>query len=208
VGKTAGKGKKGKGTSARVSSLPPVLNTVITANHTFRFRAGALVSGRGITGEMLAGACGGVCTVANSTVSCWASSIRIHKVTVWPGLGGTTLTEVVWYSPVTSVEKDKSQVSSIPTGVVVPERPIVSSPPRGTLAGSWLAVVPLISTAIFGITCPSGSLVDVSLSWTMTNNLAGQDLGVVAGVLKTTYYLPLDGPGSNQLVAVGVPTTA
>jgi len=54
----------------------------------------------------------------------------------------------------------------------------------------------------------SKSVIDVSVTFTLSNNILGQDIGVVTGVLKTFYYLSLDGPGANVLVPVGVPTTA
>jgi hypothetical protein len=158
---------------------------------------------------MLAGACGGCCTVTNSVVTCWASTAKLHSVTVWPSVSLTApIPEVIWYTPITSIEKDESKQRSIPSGVTV-DRAVKSSPPRGSLLQDWLNLGQVGTTALFRLNgIPAASIIDVSITFTLSNNITGQDLGVVTGVLKAFYYLPLDGPSSNTLIAVGVPTTA
>jgi len=188
--------------------LPPQLETVITIGKVFRFKSSGAFSGN-ITGAMLAGALGGCCTVTNSVVTCWASTARIHSITVWPSVSITAPNpEIIWYTPVSNVEKDESKIRTIPSGVTV-DRALKSLPPRNSLLQDWLNLGTVSSTALFRMNgVPAASVIDVSISFTMSNNLNGQDLGVVVGVLKTFYWLPLDGPSSNTLIAQGVPTTA
>jgi len=159
---------------------------------------------------MIAGTLGGICTVVNSTLTTWASSARIHKVTVWPGLSSTVVAspEVIWFSPVTSVEKDESKVRTIPEGVSV-ERPVSSSPPKGTLCSGWLNLGVINTTPLFRVNnYTAKSVIDVSVTYTLSNNIACVDLGITVGVLKAIYYLALDGPGTNILQPAGVPSTA
>jgi len=203
--------KKGKGKQRRSGgppSLPPQLETVITVSKVFRFLSSGAFSNN-ITGQMLAGACGGTCTVTNSAVTCWASSARIHSITIWPSVSLTAPNpEIIWYSPLGSNEKDESKIRTLPSGVTV-DRAIKSTPPAGCLVGDWLSLATVGSTALFKMNgIPAASVIDVSLSFTLSNNLIGQDLGVVTGVLKTFYWLALDGPGTNILRPLGVPTTA
>jgi hypothetical protein len=194
--------------SGRAPTLPPQLEAVMIVKKTLRFLASGAFSAN-ITGQMLAGACGGCCTVTNSVVTCWASSARVHKITVWPSVSLTAPSpEIIWYSPLTVNERDESKMRTLPSGVTV-DRAVVSSPPSGTLAGGWINLVTLGTTALFKmIGIPASSVIDVQVTFTLSNNILGQDLGVVTGVLKTFYYLPLDGPSSNILRAIGLPTTA
>jgi len=188
--------------------MPPQLETVITCHQVFRFLSSGAFSGN-ITGQMLAGAMGGCCTVVNSVVTCWASTAKVHSITIWPSVSITAPNpEIIWYTPITAVEKDESKVRTIPSGITI-TRPLKSSPPRGSLLQDWLNLTNISGGALFRLNgIPAKSVIDLSISWQLSNNINGQDLGVVAGVLKTFYWLPLDGPSSNTLVAVGVPTTA
>jgi len=189
-------------------NLPPQLEAVMKVKKTLRFLASGAFSAN-ITGQMLAGALGGCCTVTNSVVTCWGSSLRVRKITVWPSVSLTAPSpEIIWYSPLTVNEKDESKMRTLPSGVTV-DRAVSSSPPPGTLAGAWINLVTLGSTALFKlINIPAASVIDVDVLFTLSNNIVGQDLGVVVGVLKTFYYLALDGPGGNVLRPIGLPTTA
>jgi hypothetical protein len=57
------------------------------------------------------------------------------------------------------------------------------------------------------LTCPDGSIIDVSISWTLANNIGATSItGITTAVLGSVYYLGLDGTSGN-VVPVGVPTT-
>lgn len=201
-----GRSSKAKG----LPSLPPTLDAVITSRHTFRFSCTTGFSAlQNITGGNLAGAIGGYCTTANATVKTVASSIRVHRVTVWPPQQGSPQNppEIVWFGPITIMEKDESKERLLPAGVSV-TAPVTEKPPGKTLCSDWFAVSSGASQPMFGLlNIAAGAVVDVQLSWTMTNNLLGSTPAIATGVLGTYYYLYLDGSTSHQLQPVGKPTT-
>jgi len=200
--------RRGKGRGA--PSLPPTLETVITQSHTFRFQVSTGFSTLlNITGGNLAGVTGGLCSTANSVVTCPASSMRVHKVTIWPAAQSapTNPPEVVWFSPITVMERDESKESVLPAGITV-DRAMVSKPPRNTLCADWFATVTAANQPMFGLlNLASGSIVDVHLSWSLSNNLLGVDRSVATATIKTWYYLYLDGSTTHFMQPIGKPTT-
>lgn len=201
---------KSRAMASRTPSLPPVLDAVIACNHVFRFSVttgfGSLVN---ITGGNLAGVIGGICTTANATVRTIASSIRVRRITVWPPQQGSPQNppEVVWFSAITIMEKDASRERLLPAGISV-TAPLSTRPPRNTLCSDFFAVSSGASQPMFGlINMAAGAVIDVELSWTVTNNLLGSSPAIATGVLGTYYYLYLDGSTSHQIQPVGKPTT-
>jgi len=199
--------RRGRG---RGPALPPTLETVVMASHTFRFVCttgfSALLN---ITGGNLAGITGGLCSTVNSVVTCPASSIRVHKVTIWPAQQAPVQNppEIVWFSPITVMERDESKETILPAGISVSQA-LVSKPPANTLCSDWFACVTAASQPMFGLSnIASGTVIDVSLSYSVSNNLLGVDRSVATGVIKTWYYLYLDGSTSHSLQPVGKPTT-
>ncbi len=206
--RTGRKGKRGK--NGRAPSLPPTLEAVIVCHHVFRFQVTtgftALVN---ITGGNLAGITGGLCSTVNSVVTCPASSMRIHRITIWPPQQSapTNPPEVTWFSPITIMERDESKESMLPAGISV-DRALVSRPPKGTICADWFSTVGGANQAMFGLTnMAAGGVIDVDVSWTISNNLLGVDRSVSTAVIKTWYYLYLDGSSSHQLTPVGKPST-
>jgi hypothetical protein len=198
------RGKKGKSGP----SLPPRLKTTVMVHHVYRFSNSTVDAAVAITGGMLAGAIGGICTVTNSKVRAWATSARVHKITVWPGLASTNEScEIYWRSPISGIQKDDVNERSLPGGVTI-DRALVSRPPKGTLCADWMDLNVLGSATLWSfINLPDESVIDLEVSYTMTNVMIAQDLTVTTGVLAAAYYLPLDGPALHLLTAIGVPTT-
>jgi hypothetical protein len=209
-GMRAVRGKKGKKSGG--SNLPPELSCVIQSSHRFRFRVVAGFSTPvNITGNSLAGIIGGICTVANTTVATWASSVRVHSITIYPP--STTIAsapnppEVVWFSPITVMEKDDSKERVFPPGVTTPLA-VHSRPPPNTLCADWFGTVAVATQPLFAIgECDTGAIIDVSVSWTMSNNLNNVLATVAAGTLSKVYYLYLDGSTSHNFAPVGKPST-
>jgi len=186
------------------------LNAVITCRHTFRFQVvtgfAALIN---ITGGNLAGIVGGTCSVVNSTVVSPASSMRVHRLTIWPPAQSapTNPPEVTWFSPITAMEKDASKESILPAGITI-ERALVSTPPGKTLCSDWFATVAANNQPMFGLSnVAAGGVIDVDVSWTISNNLLGVNRSVATGVVGTFYYLFLDGSTSHSIQPVGKPST-
>jgi hypothetical protein len=197
----ARRGKSGKG---QVPRLPPQLNGTPICDHVFRF----INSARGqknISYNNLAGVCGAVGTIVNSKVQPIASSLKVKKITVWPGGDSTQQTaEILWNSPITTVEKDNTTVTSMPLNITV-SAPFVSRPPKGTFARDWVNVNTNGSAFPFGINCPIGSVIDVHLVFTLANSYSvPSNTTVAAAALGGFYYLALD---NATYIPQGVTTT-
>lgn len=105
------------------------------------------------------------------------------------------------------MERDESKESILPAGITV-DRALVSKPPRNTICADWFATSSGASQPMFGMTnVAAGAVIDVHLSASLSNNLVGLDRSVTTGVLKTFYYLYLDGSSTHYMQPVGKPTT-
>ncbi len=82
---------------------------------------------------------------------------------------------------------------------------MVCVPPKNALAGFWQVVASNASTIAL-LTCPAGSVIDMDVSFTLSNNLSTATVAVSSGPLGTPVYLGLDG-STNTVQALGVPTT-
>jgi hypothetical protein len=196
-----------RGTKHRAAgSLPPRLMCTPRVQHVFRFvsTGGSLLS---VTCTELLGACGTICTVANTTVSQLASSVRIKSITVWPSASATSPQNCTlqWATQATDQTPDELVDLSIPEGVLL-TRALVFRPPARSLAGYWNSSV-ISSTTLLSAAIPIGSVLDLSVEFTVANVFAQLSQSVAAGVLGAIYYLALDGPASNKWTPVGVPTT-
>jgi hypothetical protein len=68
-----------------------------------------------------------------------------------------------------------------------------------------------LSTAavnLFALSCPIGSIVDLSVSFTLSNIQGALQETVASGSLGNVYYLALDGPSANTYIPLGLPTTS
>jgi len=191
----------------RVPSLPPTVDTVVKAHSVLRFTATAAAASVNVTTASLMMACGGIGTIANSTVASVASTLKLHKITIWPAsttAGAGQNAEVLW-SDLGGITKDESKSTAIPAGVTVADV-ISERPPRETQAHFWQSSSGGGSN-LFALTCPAGSIIDVSVSWTLRNNISGvTQAGYAAVTLGAFYYARLDGVGG-KFLPLGVPTT-
>jgi len=188
-------------------SLPPPINTVVMVSHTFRFTNSSTVTSQISIGDLI-GICGVQGTVVNTTVASIASTFRVRKVCVWPGLpftaGSETNAEIIW-AGLSGTVKDESIDRSIPGGVTV-DRPFESVPPKNSLASFWQDGSSA-STVLFSLTAFQGSVVDVHMSYTLRNNQGGQTFTVATAALGSLYFLYLDGSTSHKWTPVGIPAT-
>jgi len=186
---------------------------VVTLRHTLRFIVTTAVTGTvtSINGGGVCGALGGICTAANSAVTCYSSSFRIHRVSIWPSAVAvgtiSPCPEIVWYSPSNAVEKDSSVERALPAGLTV-SAPIHSRPPAKSLCGDWVNSVVNVTNLMFGLlNTPAGSVIDLDVSATMSNNMACLGVTVASGTLGNPYYLYLDGSTRHGIAPVGKPLT-
>jgi len=189
--------------SAGSSSLPPRVDLCKPIRRVLRFQntAGSAVN---VTGTNLAGACGGTCTVVNSVLTPWASSLRIRQVIVWPAAAG--FSALHWAAEATGLVPDTLIDRSIPTGIVSTGA-VSFQPPKGSLAGMWRNSVDFANT-LFVLQSTVGSIVDVHVDYTLSTSFAGPAITIASGVVPQVYYLALDGPVSNKYVPIALTTTA
>jgi hypothetical protein len=182
-------------------SLPPEIQvTPMVRNHTFRFYANS--SGTySITATEVIGALGTVCTVTNATVRPFASSFKIKKVSLWSDATSSEQNaSITWALATGSQQVDAEKNRAIPAGVSVTG--VVSEvPPKGTLCALWQVAS---SNSIFLISANTGSVIDLTVDYTLSNQIVSNTMSVATGVLGSIYYLYLDGL---HLVPVGLPST-
>ncbi len=199
-----------RSTGSRVkASLPPPRNQVPTLRHVIQFTStsGSIAI---VTAADLAGACGGMCTVSNSTFISWASSVRIHSVKVWPGgnspLSTNTTAELNWNaSSANAFQKDELKVQVLPSGIQETNC-VVFKPPAKSLASDWFATNQ--AQNVFSLQCSIGSVIELDISFTLTSTFAGPAVTVGTATLGAVYYLALDGPATNKFPPVALPTTS
>jgi len=190
-------------------SIPPPFEATMTLRHRFYFLVEASPSVSAvITDRMIRGACGGICTAANSKVMPWASTIKVNAVDVWPpaSTAAGTTADVYWVSTGTEFVKDEEKYRVVPEGVTVTGRMRFTPPPQ-MLISDWIADAGA-ATGVFGVVLLNGTVVVLDVSFTLSNNFVGVTNTVGVGTLSSIYYLALDGPSSNKIVPQGVPTTA
>lgn len=192
---------------SRAPRIPPTVDTVAKAHSVLRFTATSAAASTNISLATLMVACGSICTIANSTVASVASSVKLHKITIWPAsttAGAGQNAEVLW-PELGNITKDESKSTAIPAGVTIADV-IMERPPKETQVAFWNSSGGGGST-LFSLTCPAGSIIDVDLTWTLRNNIAGvTQAGYAAATLGAFYYGRLDGVGG-KFLPLGVPTT-
>jgi len=193
--------------SRQMTSVVKQLPASVVMRHTFRFQASSGVTLIPCTVGDVFGIIGNIGTVTNSSVVGIASSIRVNAVKVYSsGQGGAVVNgEIAWSSSADVNTEDLTL-----TNATIPyDRPSVvrSEPPVGSLASFWWNSSSTSTTNLFGVSAAIGSIIDVDVSWTLVNTLPSYTTSVATAVVGTFYYLALDGPASNKLTPVGVPTT-
>jgi len=190
-----------------VARLPPEIMTTTTCHSTLRFQViTSTITSTTINSAQLIGACGVIGKVVNTSVSSIASTFRVKRVTIWPSVSTSVdaIPEISWgYPSSTDVGKDVSWMSSVPTGVSQ-TGPVVSVPPKGSLCSVWFRWDSSQADLFTLLNIPVGSILDLSISFTLRNNLAGADISVITAVVGSMYYLYLDGA---KIQPVGRPTT-
>jgi len=187
------------------SNLPPKLDVTPTIRHRYRYLASTASSGSTTIGELF-GALGSTCTITNSSVTCWYTSVRIHSISLFAPSGTTSGTSVLWNSPIPGIGRDTEPDTYTPSGITVANK-LVALPPSHSFAGDWMNSSLTATLSIFTIVCPAGTIIDLDVSATNSNVYGPYQRAVVTGTLAFPYYLALDGVTTNLLAPVGLPTT-
>lgn len=168
---------------------PPQLRTNVVVKHRYRF-VSTSGTAQSIVADDLTGIAGAICTVANSTLSKVAKSVKLHSVEIWTppasqGAAATCSLEWAGASNGPSIEVSDTTVS------VSEPAHVRSVPPQGTPASFWQNAG---GGQLMIMTCPTGSIIDVVCSHVLYDDAAaGVTYAVAAGTLGVMYYLPLDG---------------
>jgi hypothetical protein len=190
---------KGRGVGS-ISSLPPQLEASVAVSHVYRFQptVGGL---KPVTVGDLLGVCGGIAT-STTSVTTWASSLKIAKVVIWPSEGGNPMLQ--WSAGQSGQMPDSEKFESIPTGITV-TKALVFKPPAKSLASFWITSADASAT-LFEIRGDSGSIIDLHISYRLSNIFAPLAITVSAATAGDVYYLALDGHASNDYSPIGLPT--
>jgi len=179
------KTRKSGGKKVVSYSLPPVIDQAPTCTNTFRYLSFGTTAAP-VTVNNLIQACGGIVTVVNTTMRAVATSVKLHRIRIWPA--GNGFASCVW-GPTANIGKDVIKDETTPTGVQQSGM-LQFIPPRSTLWGDWL----MASTdACFILTSGTGTVVDVCVSWTQSAAFQPASVPISAGGLNTFGYLALDG---------------
>jgi hypothetical protein len=196
--------------SERCGSLPPQLNNTVALTHRYRYFVATTAAPVSVSVQDMLGALGGICSVGNSLLKPWSSSFKIHSVTAYPSTAAAAPNEnfcALWWNAGPSFQqKDVEESKDIPQGVTM-TAPVRFIPPPKTLAGDWLACTATGTTNIFSMFVSAGSIIDLHVSYTLSNQFIPATMSIATGVLGTIYYLALDGPTSNTVVPAHLPTT-
>jgi len=155
----------------------------------------------------LISACGGLCTVTNTTLQCWASSIKLKKIVIYPSSSSATAepVNIKWVTSFTPFVTDTIMDETVPTGMTLPVS-FTMIPPSKSLASDWLTSS---SNTLFDIAIVPGCVVDIYIDYTLAGAIPPTSITIASGVLGNQYYLSLDHSfGSNHFVPVGLPTTS
>ncbi len=198
--------RKGKG-KARGSSVQRVPRHQLSPDvrHVFRFAVGPGASVLPITVADLFGICGGICTVANSTFQPWSGSVRLHSIRVYLGSSSTgfTLCQIAWAIAASTYIPDEEWNEMQPEGMATPMA-LTFKPPKGSLASNWFSGN---SGNVCLFSCPAGTIVDVDVSFRLSNQFTANTISITTGTLGHVYYGYLDGASSHTIQPQGVPST-
>jgi len=189
--------------TSRARNGPSQLKSNVEIRHRFRF-----ISSNGaatpVTATNLIGACGCIGTITNTQVVSIARSVKLNQIEIWapPASQGSSATcSVEWLGSNNSPNREFSDTSvSVSTPAYVK-----CSPPPQSLGSFWQQPA---STVLATIVAPSGSIIDVHLSFILNDDEAGATaFSVATDSVGGMYFLALDGYGSNLYTPVSLTTT-
>jgi hypothetical protein len=199
-------GVRARRSNNRPTSVVPALETSISVHHRYRYECttGEVI---GITIGSIFGAIGGIGSVVNTSIASFASSFRVRRVTVYESAQSvsTVNSAIYWASTADVNSPDKYDMNS----TIPYDRPsrATSAPPDKSLASFWWNGSSTLTTVLFSLQAAVGSIVDFEVDYTLPNIANNVTIAVATAVVGLASYLPLDGPATNKLSAIGLPTT-
>jgi len=196
----------GPSTSSQMVSLPPQLNVTPTFRSTRIFTATGAAT-VACTGSEIGCALGTICHNTNVAVASFCSSFRIISISAWvaPSLSFDSFASITFPNALGNA-RDEEVVSATPTGLSV-SRKLVFKPPAMSLAADWISCTAYGSSTCIVVNCSAGTILYLDIECTFANTITNVTKGIASGVAGNVYYLALDGPTTNNLVPLGLPTT-
>lgn len=203
--KGMGRGRRSRQHRGVVPRLPPAIDVVPVVPFRLRYRV-AVGSNATITRKLLAGALGGIVTVANTTLTCWASSARLSRVILWPGTAGGAQIRPADGTAEQSLQRDRNMVDQMPDGVTT-TAPIVFTPNRKSYLAEWQMLSDNSSDGLFTLGVVEGVIIDVEGVFTLNqqHNASPVTITISSGALGSSFWLSLD--GANNVQVLGLPST-
>ncbi len=198
------KGRRGgKRAPTRVPKLPPRLELVTTVDCIRRVSIASSASSVAVTRGSLLSIIGGIVTVANTTVTLFATSVRLRRITCWPAAASSVLIQ----TPSTAagaeqaLQKESLKNADLPTGITVDE-PVTWHPARGTYLDMW-QTHDNSTDQLLAISGAAGAVMDIHLQFTLAGAVSAAPTTVTTSTvsLGTVVTQPLD--TSNKIVVVG-----
>lgn len=174
---------------------PPQLRVNPKVTHSFRYVSATGSQTVIYSGDLIA-ACGNIAVLTTSLYAI-AATAKLNSIRIWspPASQGSNVTcSVNWFG---GPQSPNVNVSDTTVSVTAPAQ-IFTKPPRMSLASFW--VTEATSTDLFDITAPSGSIIDVSISFIFTDSVVGTSVNsTVSGKsVGQIYYAGLDGTFSSS----------
>ncbi len=192
------RGRRGK---SRLPSLPPKLQCAPVHRATFRFDVQSTMVQQNVTNVNLLGVAGSV-GVTTSSVTTFASAVRLRRIKIWPAAGGEA---TVQWNGTTQHMPEASVDVTLPTGITVSEA-TDAVPDAYSFAALWWSAG-ASAQALFQLSATAGSIVDVDLDYCLATAESPQTISVASSVVGTVYYGYLDGPSTHIMKPLGRPST-
>jgi len=188
-----------------IQNQPPLMQASVCGAHTFRFTNSVGSTRYSVSVQDLLGVCGSMGVITNTSVNTFCSSIKVNSVKIWvsAAAGADVSPRVDWAIALNNTpddEKLSSVIGGYAPGV------FVAKPPKKSLAGLWWNST-AAAAELFKISTPQNSIVDVSLSFRLSNEINFLNIAATTVVLGNIYYGYLDGNGSHAYTPVGLPST-
>ncbi len=165
-----------------------------------------------VTLDDMLGAIGVVGRVANTSVTCLATSFRVRKVTIYQGPAGASAaySAINWFSAADEREPDYEEIQVTPLNYQGPSAMLTSYPPKSSTCGYWHRDTSTGTLLLFTVEVgTTGSVVAVDVTFTLPTTIASSNaLTVTTAAVGTFYRMSLNRThGSSSLQPMGYQST-
>jgi len=191
----------------------PMFKSNIIVNHTYRFVSNAIQANKVISTQNIFAAIGVITSVLNTTATHIAESFKVTRLKAWAppttvaGVVGAATVSVEWTGNAANELYGSSlEVSDTSINPACPAF-ISSAPPKGCAASFW-NLDNGVSTPMFSLSYPAGTILDLSLQYALLDDNAVKGTYTFtsgAATLGNMYYISLDS-GGNSLIPVSKST--